>query len=146
MSFTLPSTANWIMLFVFIQQDDLFLCLSASVSPPLHTVHSRMYIRPFHPRVPWLGMSICIYCLFFFCWTPAWLHVHVFNCHCGSVLIGPVCVCTCVHVPLFPVPPQVLLGEVNAGLNTTQVVVKELKVSASVQDQMHFLEEAQPYG
>lgn len=40
---------------------------------------------------------------------------------------------------------QVLLGEVNAGLNTTQVVVKELKASASVQDQMHFLEEAQPY-
>lgn len=40
---------------------------------------------------------------------------------------------------------QVLLGEVNTGLNTTQVVVKELKASASVQDQMHFLEEAQPY-
>lgn len=40
---------------------------------------------------------------------------------------------------------QVLLGEVNTGLNTTQVVVKELKSSASVQDQMHFLEEAQPY-
>ncbi|XP_025765532.1 serine/threonine-protein kinase LMTK1 isoform X3 [Oreochromis niloticus] len=40
---------------------------------------------------------------------------------------------------------KVLLGEVNAGLNTTQVVVKELKASASVQDQMHFLEEAQPY-
>lgn len=33
----------------------------------------------------------------------------------------------------------------NEGLNTTQVVVKELKASASVQDQMHFLEEAQPY-
>ncbi|XP_051795756.1 serine/threonine-protein kinase LMTK1 isoform X1 [Acanthochromis polyacanthus] len=40
---------------------------------------------------------------------------------------------------------KVLLGEVNAGLNTTQVVVKELKASASVQEQMHFLEEAQPY-
>ncbi|XP_076007838.1 serine/threonine-protein kinase LMTK1 [Genypterus blacodes] len=40
---------------------------------------------------------------------------------------------------------KVLLGEVNAGLNTTQVVVKELKASASVQDQMHFLDEAQPY-
>uniref|UniRef100_H3B3B6 non-specific serine/threonine protein kinase n=1 Tax=Latimeria chalumnae TaxID=7897 RepID=H3B3B6_LATCH len=40
---------------------------------------------------------------------------------------------------------KVLLGEVNAGLSTTQVVVKELKVSASVQDQMQFLEEAQPY-
>uniref|UniRef100_A0A3Q4I4Y2 Apoptosis-associated tyrosine kinase b n=1 Tax=Neolamprologus brichardi TaxID=32507 RepID=A0A3Q4I4Y2_NEOBR len=40
---------------------------------------------------------------------------------------------------------SVLLGEVNAGLNTTQVVVKELKASASVQEQMHFLEEAQPY-
>ncbi|KAM9336154.1 serine/threonine-protein kinase LMTK1 [Symphorus nematophorus] len=40
---------------------------------------------------------------------------------------------------------KVLLGEVNADLNTTQVVVKELKASASVQDQMHFLEEAQPY-
>uniref|UniRef100_A0A3Q2TB56 non-specific serine/threonine protein kinase n=2 Tax=Fundulus heteroclitus TaxID=8078 RepID=A0A3Q2TB56_FUNHE len=40
---------------------------------------------------------------------------------------------------------KVLLGEVNTGLKTTQVVVKELKASASVQDQMHFLEEAQPY-
>ncbi len=40
---------------------------------------------------------------------------------------------------------QVLLGEVNAGLSTTQVVVKELKASASVQDQMQFLEEVQPY-
>ncbi|KAK6328426.1 hypothetical protein J4Q44_G00004040 [Coregonus suidteri] len=40
---------------------------------------------------------------------------------------------------------KVILGEVNAGLSTTQVVVKELKASASVQDQMHFLEEAQPY-
>uniref|UniRef100_H3D2V1 non-specific serine/threonine protein kinase n=1 Tax=Tetraodon nigroviridis TaxID=99883 RepID=H3D2V1_TETNG len=40
---------------------------------------------------------------------------------------------------------KVLLGEVNTGLNTTQVVVKELKSSAGVQDQMHFLEEAQPY-
>ncbi|MEQ2267344.1 hypothetical protein XENORESO_004707, partial [Xenotaenia resolanae] len=40
---------------------------------------------------------------------------------------------------------KVLLGEVNTGLNTTQMVVKELKASASVQEQMHFLEEAQPY-
>ncbi|XP_028990239.1 serine/threonine-protein kinase LMTK1 isoform X2 [Betta splendens] len=40
---------------------------------------------------------------------------------------------------------KVLLGEVNSSLNPTQVVVKELKVGASVQDQMHFLEEAQPY-
>ncbi|XP_034394971.1 serine/threonine-protein kinase LMTK1 [Cyclopterus lumpus] len=40
---------------------------------------------------------------------------------------------------------KVLLGEVNVGLSTTQVVVKELKASASVQDQMQFLEEAQPY-
>ncbi|KAK6301472.1 hypothetical protein J4Q44_G00275250 [Coregonus suidteri] len=36
-------------------------------------------------------------------------------------------------------------GKVNAGLSTTQVVVKELKASASVQDQMHFLEEVQQY-
>lgn len=42
-------------------------------------------------------------------------------------------------------PPQVLLGEVTSGMGSTQVVVKELKASASVQDQMHFLEEAQPY-
>lgn len=41
--------------------------------------------------------------------------------------------------------PQVLLGEVSAGLSTTQVVVKELKASASVQDQMQFLDEVQPY-
>ncbi|XP_055745691.1 serine/threonine-protein kinase LMTK1-like isoform X2 [Salvelinus fontinalis] len=40
---------------------------------------------------------------------------------------------------------KVILGEVNASLSTTQVVVKELKASASVQDQMHFLEESQPY-
>ncbi|XP_062874603.1 serine/threonine-protein kinase LMTK1 [Trichomycterus rosablanca] len=40
---------------------------------------------------------------------------------------------------------KVLLGEVNAGLSTIQVVVKELKASASVQGQMQFLEEAQPY-
>ncbi|XP_075999180.1 serine/threonine-protein kinase LMTK1-like [Genypterus blacodes] len=40
---------------------------------------------------------------------------------------------------------KVLLGEVNAGLSATQVVVKELKASASVQDQMQFLEEVQPY-
>ncbi|KAG7505903.1 serine serine/threonine-protein kinase LMTK1-like isoform X1 [Solea senegalensis] len=40
---------------------------------------------------------------------------------------------------------KVLLGEVNAGLSITQVVVKELKASASVQDQMQFLEEVQPY-
>lgn len=41
--------------------------------------------------------------------------------------------------------PQVFLGEVNSGISSTQVVVKELKASASVQDQMQFLEEAQPY-
>lgn len=37
------------------------------------------------------------------------------------------------------------LGEVHSGVSSTQVVVKELKVSASVQEQMQFLEEAQPY-
>ncbi|CAN9508857.1 unnamed protein product [Ophioblennius macclurei] len=40
---------------------------------------------------------------------------------------------------------KVLLGEVNAGLTSTQVVVKELRASANLQDQRHFLEEAQPY-
>ncbi|MFT7802482.1 serine/threonine-protein kinase LMTK1-like isoform X2 [Arapaima gigas] len=40
---------------------------------------------------------------------------------------------------------KVLLGEVNSGLSTMQVVVKELKASASVQDQMQFLEEVQPF-
>ncbi|XP_036391679.1 serine/threonine-protein kinase LMTK1 [Megalops cyprinoides] len=40
---------------------------------------------------------------------------------------------------------KVLLGEVNSGLSSTQVVVKELKASASVQDQMQFMEEVQPY-
>ncbi|XP_029782975.1 serine/threonine-protein kinase LMTK1, partial [Suricata suricatta] len=40
---------------------------------------------------------------------------------------------------------KVFLGEVNSGLSSTQVVVKELKASASVQEQMQFLEEAQPY-
>uniref|UniRef100_A0A8C1RR95 non-specific serine/threonine protein kinase n=1 Tax=Cyprinus carpio TaxID=7962 RepID=A0A8C1RR95_CYPCA len=40
---------------------------------------------------------------------------------------------------------KVLLGEVNVGLSTTQVVVKELKASASVQEQMQFLEDVQPY-
>lgn len=37
------------------------------------------------------------------------------------------------------------LGEVNSGLSSMQVLVKELQASASVQEQMHFLEEAQPY-
>ncbi|XP_017280862.1 serine/threonine-protein kinase LMTK1 isoform X2 [Kryptolebias marmoratus] len=40
---------------------------------------------------------------------------------------------------------KVLLGEVSAGVSTTQVVVKELKSSASIQDQIKFLEEVQPY-
>ncbi|KAB5553915.1 hypothetical protein PHYPO_G00044160 [Pangasianodon hypophthalmus] len=40
---------------------------------------------------------------------------------------------------------KVFLGEVNAGLSTTQVVVKELKASASIQEQTQFLEEALPY-
>lgn len=42
-------------------------------------------------------------------------------------------------------PLQVFLGEVNSGIGSTQVVVKELKASASVHEQMQFLEEAQPY-
>lgn len=40
---------------------------------------------------------------------------------------------------------QVFLGEVHSGVSGMQVVVKELKASASVQEQMQFLEEAQPY-
>ncbi|TSO37068.1 Serine/threonine-protein kinase LMTK1 [Bagarius yarrelli] len=40
---------------------------------------------------------------------------------------------------------KVFLGEVNAELSTTQVVVKELKASASIQEQTQFLEEALPY-
>ncbi|XP_036078508.1 serine/threonine-protein kinase LMTK1 isoform X3 [Rousettus aegyptiacus] len=40
---------------------------------------------------------------------------------------------------------KVFLGEVNSGIGSTQVVVKELKASASVHEQMQFLEEAQPY-
>ncbi|KAM8889859.1 serine/threonine-protein kinase LMTK1 [Synchiropus picturatus] len=40
---------------------------------------------------------------------------------------------------------KVLLAEVNQGLRTSQVVVKELKSSASILDQIHFLEEAQPF-
>ncbi|XP_078257509.1 LOW QUALITY PROTEIN: serine/threonine-protein kinase LMTK1 [Rhinoraja longicauda] len=40
---------------------------------------------------------------------------------------------------------KVFLGEVNISLNSCQVVVKELKVGASIQDQMRFLEEVQPY-
>jgi len=39
----------------------------------------------------------------------------------------------------------VFLGEVNSGLSSTRVVVKELKAGASVQEQVQFLEEAQPY-
>lgn len=49
--------------------------------------------------------------------------------------------CICVHVSMW----QVLLGEVNENLRTNQVVVKELKASASIKEQMHFLEEVQPY-
>ncbi|XP_053515450.1 serine/threonine-protein kinase LMTK1 isoform X2 [Artibeus jamaicensis] len=40
---------------------------------------------------------------------------------------------------------KVFLGEANWGLSSAQVVVKELKVSASVHEQTQFLEEAQPY-
>ncbi|CAL8274139.1 unnamed protein product [Lota lota] len=40
---------------------------------------------------------------------------------------------------------KVLLGEVTEGLSTTQVVVKELNASASVHEQMQFVEEIQPY-
>ncbi|XP_026868863.2 serine/threonine-protein kinase LMTK1 isoform X1 [Electrophorus electricus] len=40
---------------------------------------------------------------------------------------------------------KVLLGELNSGLSSTQVVVKELKAGTSVHDQMRFLEEARPY-
>ncbi|XP_012658573.2 serine/threonine-protein kinase LMTK1 [Otolemur garnettii] len=40
---------------------------------------------------------------------------------------------------------KVFLGEVTAGVSSTQVVVKELKASASVQEQVQFLEEAQPH-
>ncbi|KAM6896922.1 serine/threonine-protein kinase LMTK1 [Xenentodon cancila] len=40
---------------------------------------------------------------------------------------------------------KVLLGKINSELNTTQVVVKELKANASAQDQMLFLDEAQPF-
>ncbi|XP_045692844.1 serine/threonine-protein kinase LMTK1 isoform X3 [Phyllostomus hastatus] len=40
---------------------------------------------------------------------------------------------------------KVFLGEANWGLSSAQVVVKELKASASVHEQMQFLEEAQPY-
>ncbi|XP_032900119.1 serine/threonine-protein kinase LMTK1 isoform X2 [Amblyraja radiata] len=40
---------------------------------------------------------------------------------------------------------KVFLGEVNISRNSCQVVVKELKVGASIQDQMRFLEEVQPH-
>ncbi|XP_043941016.1 serine/threonine-protein kinase LMTK1 isoform X2 [Protopterus annectens] len=40
---------------------------------------------------------------------------------------------------------KLLLGEVSSGLSSTQVVVKELKASTSVQDQLQFLEEVHPY-
>ncbi|XP_054621014.1 serine/threonine-protein kinase LMTK1 isoform X2 [Dunckerocampus dactyliophorus] len=40
---------------------------------------------------------------------------------------------------------KVLLGEVNENLRSSQVVVKELKTSSSVKEQMRFLEEVQPY-
>ncbi|XP_058417824.1 serine/threonine-protein kinase LMTK1 isoform X1 [Diceros bicornis minor] len=62
---------------------------------------------------------------------------------------GPTC--TSCRSPRSPSPwpssqgAQVFLGEVNSGISSSQVVVKELKASASVQEQMQFLEEAQPY-
>ncbi|XP_047564711.1 serine/threonine-protein kinase LMTK1 [Lutra lutra] len=40
---------------------------------------------------------------------------------------------------------KVFLGEVSAGVGSAPVVVKELKASAGVREQMRFLEEAQPY-
>ncbi len=65
----------------------------------------------------------------------------VHTCMCVSVVF-PLCV---VYMCVVGCCMQVLLGEVHSGLSSTQVVVKELKSSASVQDQMHFLEEARPY-
>lgn len=59
----------------------------------------------------------------------------VLICNCTFVLNGQLSIYTL----------QVVLGEVSAGLTTTQVVVKELKASASVQEQMQFMEEVQPY-
>lgn len=51
----------------------------------------------------------------------------------------------CISVEFVCVWFQVFWGEVNAGLSTTQVMVKELKASASIQEQTQFLEEALPY-
>lgn len=43
-------------------------------------------------------------------------------------------------------PPQVYLGKVpTGGARGSQVVVKELRSGASVQEQLRFLEEVQPY-
>ncbi|XP_051771557.1 serine/threonine-protein kinase LMTK1 isoform X3 [Ctenopharyngodon idella] len=74
----------------------------------------------------------CVCCPFPLC---SYLYV----CFCCLSLV---CLCICVSVGCRS---QVLLGEVHSGLSSTQAVVKELKASASVQDQMHFLEEARPY-
>uniref|UniRef100_A0A8C6T182 Apoptosis-associated tyrosine kinase b n=1 Tax=Neogobius melanostomus TaxID=47308 RepID=A0A8C6T182_9GOBI len=82
-------------------------------------------------------------------------YICVCMCVCPRPLSPPrVSLFICVHVyrPVVSACPmclhvssQVLLGEVHTGLNTTQVVVKELKSSAGVHDQMHFLAEAQPF-
>lgn len=84
-------------------------------------------------------MSVCM-CLHFF---PTWflLHISVSFSSYFNNLFYFISFLLLLTFGTF----QVLLGEVNTGLNTTQVVVKELKSSASVQDQMHFLEEVQPY-
>lgn len=138
---------------VFIQPNNL-LSLSASLFLLLFLLFTHECTSVFSILVylDWVcpSISICLYfsvssLLFFAELLHGFMFMPLFNCDSPSVLTGFVCVCTCVHVHVFPVLVQVLLGEVNAGLSTTQVVVKELKVSASVQDQMHFLEEAQPY-
>lgn len=76
---------------------------------------------------------VCLLCLYLLLYVLSISRVWASLCVC-------VCVC-CVRTVCL----QVLLGEVTSGLSSNQVVVKELKTSASIQDQMHFLEEAQPY-
>lgn len=50
--------------------------ISLSVSPPLptHSLHSWILIRPLHPCVPWLGMSVCTRLHFLFIWLLHDLH------------------------------------------------------------------------
>ncbi|XP_056324884.1 serine/threonine-protein kinase LMTK1 isoform X2 [Danio aesculapii] len=111
---------------------------------------SSIFFLPSRVSIFFSSVFICVYLsvcvtlsIIVFVCVVHFPFVHTCLCVCA---VFPLCVCVCfVYMCVGGCRPQVLLGEVHSGLSSTQVVVKELKASASVQDQIHFLEEARPY-